>query len=70
MTIQQVCKKYNLSRLYLISIIKLYSKGIYRVRIAKRLGISKTTVVKYISLLREMSPKEIKEVYGYSLNIF
>lgn len=65
--LQALCKKYGMSRLLLINILKLWTRGYHKTEIGDKLGIHRLTVGKYIQLLRKMSNKEIKLIYSSTL---
>ena len=58
-----LCKKYGFGRIYFENIIKLRSRGYNQSKISNKTGISRTTINKYIALLRKMSKREIKIMY-------
>ncbi len=65
----QICKKYNIRRIYLVPIIRRYSRGLKRCAIADELGITRDTMTRYFKRIGKMSDKEIKQVYKFCLGI-
>ncbi len=68
--LRSIAEKHNLNPVHLKEIVRYRSKGLKQSGIADKVGVSRNTVRKYISEIREMNRSDFKKLVVISSLLF